>query len=41
MENKKLVVGNMKMNLTASEINKYIKEIDKKEGIVIKGIKYP
>ena len=31
MENKKLVVGNMKMNLTASEINKYIKEIDKKD----------
>ncbi len=30
MENKKLVVGNMKMNLTASEINKYVKEIDKK-----------
>lgn len=31
MENKKLVVGNMKMNLTASEINEYIKEIDKKK----------
>ncbi len=29
MENKKIVVGNMKMNLTASEIDNYIKEIDK------------
>lgn len=31
MENKKLVVGNMKMNLSASEINKYLKAIEKKE----------
>jgi triosephosphate isomerase len=31
MENKKLVVGNMKMNLSATEINKYLKIIDKKE----------
>lgn len=30
MENKKLVVGNMKMNLTASEIESYVKEIDEK-----------
>ena len=30
MENKKLVVGNMKMNLTASEIEAYVKEIDTK-----------
>lgn len=30
MENKKLVVGNMKMNLTALEINNYVKELDKK-----------
>lgn len=30
MENKKLIVGNMKMNLTASEINEYIREIDKR-----------
>lgn len=30
MENKKLVVGNMKMNLTASEIKEYVKEIDTK-----------
>lgn len=31
MENKKLVVGNMKMNLNASDINKYLKAIEKKE----------
>lgn len=31
MANKKLVIGNMKMCLTASEINKYLKTIDKKE----------
>ena len=31
MASKKIVVGNMKMNLTASEINKYIKVLDKKE----------
>ena len=30
MENKKLVVGNMKMNLTASEIENYVREIDTK-----------
>lgn len=31
MENKKLVVGNMKMNLSAQDINKYLKAIEKKD----------
>ncbi len=31
MANKRIVVGNMKMNLTASEITKYIKMIEKKD----------
>ncbi len=31
MANKRIVVGNMKMNLTTTEINKYIKALDKKE----------
>ncbi len=31
MANKKMVVGNMKMNLTAKEINKYLKEVEKKK----------
>lgn len=30
MANKRIVVGNMKMNLTAPEITKYIRELDKK-----------
>ena len=31
MASKRIVVGNMKMNLTAQEINKYLKVIEKKE----------
>lgn len=31
MANKRIVVGNMKMNLTAPEITKYVKAIEKKE----------
>lgn len=31
MVSKKIVVGNMKMNLTAQEINQYLKEFEKKE----------
>lgn len=31
MENKKLVVGNMKMNLSAAEINEYLKKVDEQE----------
>jgi len=31
MANKKIVVGNMKMNLTAPEINKFLKVIEKKK----------
>ncbi len=30
MANKKIVVGNMKMNLTAKEIDQYLKELEKK-----------
>lgn len=30
MANKRIVVGNMKMNLTAPEINKYVKALEKK-----------
>ena len=31
MENKKIVVGNMKMNLTVGEIEDYVKILDEKE----------